>query len=197
MWSKFFLLTYTLGPAATIPYATSFLAMHWIFIILFIAYTAPLPFLFMLMDKFHYKTSAEERLLSKLIGHPVKKAKDKEIMNKVYCSFVKRGGYLGHYIGVFAVAFTFGFLWAAVISYIMKLPRIRSFVSIGLGNIAGILFWIWIITQTKGFINPKWVIIIVLLTAFTFFLYGEIRERKVLEKIKEKHDSLLSKIKRS
>lgn len=195
MWGKFFLLTYTLGPAAAIPYAIGEINLSLVLTILFISYTAPLPIMFFILDKLHYETSAKQHILKKILHHPVKKAKDKKVMNRIYNSFVGKWGYIGHYLGIFTLAIAFGFLWAAIIAYLMKLPRLRSYIAIGLGNLVGILLWTFTIVQTKGFIKPKWVIITVLLVTFTLFLYGEIHEIKILRKIKQKQKELLSKLK--
>lgn len=194
MLGEFFLLAYTLGPAAAIPYAIDLMNPGILFLTLFIAYTAPLPLLFLVLDRLNYRKSAEKHVLRRIAEKPIREAKGRSNMHKIYESFVNKGGYMGHFLGLATLAFAFGFLWAALIAYVMKLPRFRSYIAIGFGNIAGLLFWIFITVQTKAFINPKWVIIIVLLVTLALFLYGEIRERKILKKIKEKNKDLLSKI---
>ncbi len=195
MIGRFLLLAYTVGPAAAIPYASTHISMHWIFLSLFIAYTAPLPLLFFILDRFHYPSATKKHLIHRMIGKPVKKVKDKNLMNKIYCSFEGKWGYLGHYFGLGSLAFAFGFLWVAILAYVLKLPRTRSYLAIGIGNIIGLIFWIFIIVQTKGFIKPKRVIIIVLLVTFLLFLYGEARKRKILKKLKNTNKEILSRIK--
>lgn len=197
MIGKFFLLAYTFGPAAAIPYAMSSMAhvnLLLIFLVLLIAYTAPLPIIFLILDKFHYSSVAKKSVFQRLIGKQVEAAKDQKMMNNVYKSFVETWGYKGFYMALFTMTFAFGFLWSALIAYLLKLPRVRSYVAIGFGNLVGTLFWIFISVQTKAFIKPKWVIIIVILATVTLFLYGEIRERKVLKKIAEANKDTLSKI---
>lgn len=197
MIGKFLLLAYTFGPAAAIPYAMSSMShinLFWIFLALFLAYTAPLPLVFFILDKFHYPSVAKKNVFQKMLGKQVKAAKDQKMMNDIYNSFIETWGYKGFYFGLFTLTFAFGFLWSTLIAYLLKLPRLRSYIAIGFGNLVGTLFWIFISIQTKAFIKPKWVIIIVILATVTLFLYGEIRERKVLKKVAEANKNTLSKL---
>jgi len=98
--------------------------------------------------------------------------------------FYKQWGDLGFYVSIAFLSFAFGFLWAAVIAYMMKLRRKAAYIAIAIGNIAGLIFWFLVAQGVLGFVDPLVFMLFVLFMSLNFFVYGEFRERSVLMRMR-------------
>ncbi|RLG21563.1 hypothetical protein DRN74_01520 [Candidatus Micrarchaeota archaeon] len=179
-----FLLTYTLGPATAVPYAIQFWSKELTFAFLFTCYTAPLPLLFIFLSKVDYVKKAENKILSLFSSIGEREfRKAKKAPEQLLKVFQKKWGYLGHNVATVFMAFSMGFLWAAVFAYSFKLPRNQAYKSIAVGNVLGLLFWIFLMEKASTVVNPNFFVFFFLILAGLSWLYGEISERRLAKQI--------------
>ena len=181
---RFLLLTYTAGPGAAIPYGLSFMDMTTTFIVLCICYIVPLPFMFFVLDELNCEGRSEGRIRRKL--HEVSDYQikvSKKIGERLVLSFNEKWGGLGYYMSLVVLSFTFGFLWAGLLAYAMGFDKKRSYISIVVGTLSGIIFWTAFIKYSITIIDPNLIMLIFVMIALVFFIYGQFREREALRKM--------------
>jgi uncharacterized membrane protein len=181
---RFLLLTYTAGPGAAIPYGLSFMDLTTAFIVLCVCYIVPLPFMFLMLDRLNCEDRSRGRIMCRL--HDISDYQirvSRKIGENLVVRFNERWGGLGYYLSLVVLSFTFGFLWAGLLAYAMGFDKKRSYISIVVGTLSGIIFWTAFIKYSITILDPDLIMLVFVMIAIVFFIYGQFRERAALREI--------------
>ncbi len=181
-FSKFLALAYTLGPAYAIPYATGFMSFHEIILSLIILYSIPLPLIFLILQKKPNNRLTRGFLVIVKIPYKVTKKTAENITQL----FEQKMGYHGYYASLIFISFSLGFLWAAVIAYLMNFHRKAAYLCILTGTIIGLLFWSAVTYFSLKIVSPTTLICIFLLISFLSFINSWMKEKEVIKTVKNK-----------
>jgi hypothetical protein len=185
--AEFFILIFTLGPAAAIPYGLTFLPAELIFIILLFCYTVPVPVILYVLKKFEEKEDYKNRIINEAVFLTKKQLFElRKISDQITKMFSDWWGDLGYDLALAFASFALGFLWGAFFAFLMRLPTRRAYFAIFFGNIFGLVFWFAISISTFNLVGPEFFIIFALFLSLYFYLYGKMREKRILPIIVER-----------
>lgn len=183
----FIALAFTGGPAVAIPYALSDMPVGAIFLTLLLCYTLPLPLLFYVFGFFEGRDDYKIRLLNKIVS--LTKGEIRRFTrsaDRVVEKLVQKWGGMGYYVSFIFLSFAVGFLWAALIAHLLRVPRQRAYTAIAFGALLGLLFWFLVVLWSIEFVNVYFFVILVLCLAGVSFIYGHLHEIKTLREILRK-----------
>jgi hypothetical protein len=175
---------YLIGPAAAITSGLGFMNASQLYVVLFISYTAPLPLVFYLLGYFDCLGKCQNRVrlaFAKINSYQMKASKNSS--EWIFRKFNDMWGELGYDLSIMFLSFAFGFLWASVIAYAMRLNKRRAVIFITLGTVLGLNFWFAVTVFSLGFLDPKIITAVLLVFAAVSFVYGNFREKMVLRGI--------------
>jgi uncharacterized membrane protein len=181
---EFLVYAFTAGPAVAMPYGLQMMPWDEVLVSLILCYSLPMPLIFYLFRFFEKREDYKNRYVNRLMSLSKKEARSfARKMKNVMNSFLKNYGELGYEISLAFLAFAFGFIWAALVAYLLRLPKLRATFTIFAGVMAGLIFWYLVIKYSLHFLQPTTVTAVMLACAGIFFVYGYIRETSVLWKI--------------
>jgi uncharacterized membrane protein len=182
---SFFVLVYTFGPAAAIPYGLAFMPGELILVVLFFCYALPVPALLYMLNKLEFKNDYENKLMNEVVSITRKQiAGFRKMSNQIIETFIDWWGDLGYDIALVFISFALGFIIASIAAFLIKLPRKRAYVAIFCGNLVGLLFWYAVsVGMLEIGVDSTFFIILSLFLAITFYLYGQAREKRILRDI--------------
>lgn len=180
-------LAFTAGPAVAIPYALGAMSVAEIFFTLLLCYTLPLPLLFYVFGFFERRDDYKIRLLTKIVSFTKGEVRIfKHGADKVVDKLVDRWGERGYYVSFAFLSFAMGFIWAALIAHMLCVPRQRAYLSIAIGTMLGLAFWFAVVAFSIEFVNAYFFLILTLILALVFFVYGHMQENRMLHEILRK-----------
>lgn len=194
---EFFALVYTFGPAAAIPYGLTFLDAWAIFFTLLICYMLPVPLLLHVLRKIDEKEDYKNRVINEAVFLTKKQIFEiRKISDQITRVFIEWWGDLGYNLALAFIAFSVGFIWAAVAAFIMKIPRKKAYMSIFFGTFAGLVFWFTVAITTIDVVSPLFFIILMLFFSLYSFIYAKMREKRIIPIIIEKVEKELKESKK-
>ena len=192
---QFFLLVFTLGPAAAIPYGMTFLNSTLMFLVLIVCYTLPVPVILYVLDRFEEKEDYKNRIINEAVFQTKKQIYEaKKISDQITKTFIDWWGDLGYDLSLAFISYALGFIIAAFVAFFMKLPRPRAYFAIFFGNLFGLVFWFAISIGTITIVRPEFFMIFALFLAFYFYIYGKAREKRVVRDVIKKISRRVKKI---
>ncbi|MEM2918232.1 MAG: small multi-drug export protein [Candidatus Altiarchaeota archaeon] len=186
----FVLLSYILGPIASVPYAIKFLNLGPVEIFLYLSflYLAALPLIFKIFEFFRHKEIYEESIIRKICRVCDIKAKEeiekvRKTGNVLIENFENKLGHLGFYVAISIFTFLFGIFLASILAYFLKIRKDRAMLCISIGALIGNFFWVLVITYSLPRLQSEFTLILFILA---FLLYGKRREIEILRKVSGK-----------
>ncbi|MCD6522666.1 MAG: hypothetical protein J7K68_02870 [Candidatus Diapherotrites archaeon] len=182
---KFLFVIYFFGPAVAIPYALPHMDLFQIFLWTLMTHSVLIVLLFSILDLLEYELLHRQYIIERFCEFTNKRIREVESnTERIFEKFSNRFGHLGYYFSVAFVSFSVGFMWAALISYALRLNRIRAFFSILWGSTISFGFWYLILHSSLTFISPDMFALFGVVMGILFLFYGRIREQKIFSEIK-------------
>lgn len=184
---EFFILTFTFGPAAAVPYGLTFLDPGVIFVTLLFCYTIPVPVILYILTAFERKEDYQNRIINEAVFLTKKQLFElRKISDSVTKVFYEWWGDLGYDLALAFLSFALGFLWGTFLAFLMKLPKARAYIAVFFGNLFGLVFWFAVAMGTIDIVDSSFFIIFFLFLSVYFYLYGKAREKRILPIIVER-----------
>jgi len=183
---EFFILTFTFGPAAAVPYGLTFLNPGVIFVTLLFCYTIPVPIILYILTAFEQKEDYRNRIINEAVFLTKKQLFElRKISDSVTKVFYDWWGDLGYDIALAFLSFVLGFLWGTFLAFLMRLPKTRAYIAIFYGNLFGLIFWFAVAIGTIKMVDSSFFVIFFLFVSLYSYLYGKAREKRILPIIVE------------
>ena len=183
---EFFILTFTFGPAAAVPYGLTFLDPGIIFVTLLFCYTIPVPIILYILTAFEQKEDYKNRIINEAVFLTKKQLFElRKISDSVTRVFYEWWGDLGYDIALAFLSFVLGFLWGTFLAFLMKLPKTRAYIAVFYGNLFGLIFWFAVAIGTIKIVDSSFFVIFFLFVSLYSYLYGKAREKRILPIIVE------------
>lgn len=181
---KTVLLTYLFGPAIGLPFAGGEVDLALVAgLVLFLqALTAIV--IFKILHFVDYGSQCKRHVINKICLFTEKEIVEvRKNADTLIDRFHRRGGHHGYYISLVFFSFAFGFVWAVVIAYSLKLRRRYSFIPILLGSSFSFAFWFLVLQYSLNFVTAEGFTMLSISMALLFFSYGRIRERREIVRV--------------
>jgi hypothetical protein len=183
---EFFILTFTFGPAAAVPYGLTFLDPGVIFVTLLFCYTIPVPVILYILTAFEQKEDYKNRIINEAVFLTKKQLFElRKISDSVTRVFYEWWGDLGYDLALAFLSFVLGFLWGTFLAFLMKLPKTRAYIAVFYGNLFGLIFWFAVAIGTINIVDSSFFAIFFLFVSLYSYLYGKAREKRILPIIVE------------
>ena len=183
---EFFILTFTFGPAAAVPYGLTFLNPGVIFVTLLFCYTIPVPIILYILTAFEQKEDYKNRIINEAVFLTKKQLFElRKISDSVTRVFYEWWGDLGYDIALAFLSFVLGFLWGTFLAFLMRLPKTRAYIAVFYGNLFGLIFWFAVAIGTIKMVDSSFFVIFFLFVSLYSYLYGKAREKRILPIIVE------------
>jgi len=183
---EFFILTFTFGPAAAVPYGLTFLNPGVIFVTLLFCYTIPVPIILYILTAFEQKEDYRNRIINEAVFLTKKQLFElRKIADSVTKVFYEWWGDLGYDIALAFLSFVLGFLWGTFLAFLMRLPKTRAYIAVFYGNLFGLIFWFAVAIGTIKMVDSSFFVIFFLFVSLYSYLYGKAREKRILPIIVE------------
>jgi uncharacterized membrane protein len=183
---EFFILTFTFGPAAAVPYGLTFLNPGVIFVTLLFCYTIPVPIILYILTAFEQKEDYKNRIINEAVFLTKKQLFElRKISDSVTKVFYEWWGDLGYDIALAFLSFVLGFLWGTFLAFLMRLPKTRAYIAVFYGNLFGLIFWFAVAIGTIKMVDSSFFVIFFLFVSLYSYLYGKAREKRILPIIVE------------
>jgi hypothetical protein len=193
--AEFFILTFTFGPAAAIPYGLTFLDPTVIFVTLLFCYTIPVPIILYVLTAFEQKEDYKNRIINEAVFLTKKQLFElRKISDSVTKVFYDWWGDFGYDVALAFLSFALGFLWGTFLAFLMRLPKKRAYVAVFFGNLFGLIFWFAVAVGTISIVDSSFFIIFFLFVSLYAYLYGKAREKRILPIIVERVEKGLRKM---
>lgn len=184
---EFFILTFTFGPAAAVPYGLTFLNPGVIFVTLLFCYTIPVPVILYILTAFEQKEDYKNKIINEAVFLTKKQLFEmRKISDSVTKVFYAWWGDLGYDIALAFLSFVLGFLWGTFLAFLMKLPKARAYVAIFYGNLFGLIFWFAVAVGTINIVDSRFFVIFFLFISLYSYIYGKAREKRIIPIIVER-----------
>ena len=183
---EFFILTFTFGPAAAVPYGLTFIDPGVIFVTLLFCYTIPVPVILYILTAFEQKEDYKNRIINEAVFLTKKQLFElRKISDSVTRVFYEWWGDLGYDIALAFLSFVLGFLWGTFLAFLMRLPKTRAYIAVFYGNLFGLIFWFAVAIGTIKMVDSSFFVIFFLFVSLYSYLYGKAREKRILPIIVE------------
>jgi len=183
---EFFILTFTFGPAAAVPYGLTFLNPGVIFVTLLFCYTIPVPIILYILTAFEQKEDYRNRIINEAVFLTKKQLFElRKISDSVTKVFYEWWGDLGYDIALAFLSFVLGFLWGTFLAFLMRLPKTRAYIAVFYGNLFGLIFWFAVAIGTIKIVDSSFFVIFFLFVSLYSYVYGKAREKRILPIIVE------------
>jgi uncharacterized membrane protein len=183
---EFFILTFTFGPAAAVPYGLTFIDPGVIFVTLLFCYTIPVPVILYILTAFEQKEDYKNRIINEAVFLTKKQLFElRKISDSVTKVFYDWWGDLGYDIALAFLSFVLGFLWGTFLAFLMRLPKTRAYIAVFFGNLFGLIFWFAVAIGTIKIVDSSFFVIFFLFVSLYSYLYGKAREKRILPIIVE------------
>ena len=184
---EFFILTFTFGPAAAVPYGLTFLNPGVIFVTLLFCYTIPVPIILYILTAFEQKEDYKNRIINEAVFLTKKQLFElRKIADSVTKVFYDWWGDLGYDLALAFLSFVLGFLWGTFLAFLMKLPKTRAYIAIFFGNLFGLIFWFAVAVGTINIVDSSFFVIFFLFLSLYSYVYGKAREKRIIPIIVER-----------
>jgi len=178
---EFFILTFTFGPAAAVPYGLTFLNPGVIFVTLLFCYTIPVPIILYILTAFEQKEDYKNRIINEAVFLTKKQLFElRKISDSVTRVFYEWWGDLGYDIALAFLSFVLGFLWGTFLAFLMRLPKTRAYIAVFYGNLFGLIFWFAVAIGTIKIVDSSFFVIFFLFVSLYSYLYGKAREKRII-----------------
>jgi len=178
---EFFILTFTFGPAAAVPYGLTFLDPGVIFVTLLFCYTIPVPIILYILTAFEQKEDYKNRIINEAVFLTKKQLFElRKISDSVTRVFYEWWGDLGYDIALAFLSFVLGFLWGTFLAFLMRLPKTRAYIAVFYGNLFGLIFWFAVAIGTIKIVDSSFFVIFFLFVSLYSYLYGKAREKRII-----------------
>jgi len=184
---EFFVLTFTFGPAAAVPYGLTFLDPGVIFATLLFCYTIPVPMILYILTAFEQKEDYKNRIINEAVFLTKKQLFElRKISDSVTKVFYEWWGDLGYDLALAFLSFVLGFLWGTFLAFLMRLPKKRAYIAIFFGNLFGLIFWFAVAIGTIRIVDSSFFVIFFLFVSLYAYIYGKTREKRIIPIIVER-----------
>ena len=178
---EFFILTFTFGPAAAVPYGLTFIDPGVIFVTLLFCYTIPVPVILYILTAFEQKEDYKNRIINEAVFLTKKQLFElRKISDSVTRVFYEWWGDLGYDIALAFLSFVLGFLWGTFLAFLMRLPKTRAYIAVFYGNLFGLIFWFAVAIGTIKIVDSSFFVIFFLFVSLYSYLYGKAREKRII-----------------
>lgn len=179
------LITYLFGPAIGLPFIGESPDVATVAGLVLFLQGLTVIVLFRVLQFVDYGSQCKRHLVNKICLFTEKELGEvRKNTDTLLERFHRRGGHHGYYLSLVFFSFAFGFVWAVVIAYSLRLRKIYSFIPILAGSSFSFAFWFYVIHYSLNFVTAEMFMVFSISMALIFFSYGRIREKQEIIKMR-------------